>query len=155
MQAKKEIVNVLDSESVYQIEYNIKKLIQNDNDCSTHFEYSNIHFGTGRSGIKLTLITYNPSHKRHFLLHSLEAQTRLMAVKAMYQHIFTLKQTLESKDSPYLLYCIEWFDKKTNKKSKSSFYGSSIQDILMKFYYKRDVNELTLLSMMLLPQPCA
>jgi len=154
MQSINKIVNIFASESVYQIEYNIKKLIQNDNDCSTHFEYSKGQFG-GQSVTKLTLITYNPSHKKHFLLHSLEAQTRLMAVKAMYKHIFTLKQTLASKDSPFLLYSIEWFDKKTNEKRKSSFYGSSIQDILMKFYYKRDVNELTLLTMMLLPQPCA
>lgn len=145
------ITHILKSDSIYQIEYNIKNLIQNDNECSTHFEYSN---GTYHS-VKLTLITYNPSHKKHFLLHSLEGQTRLMVVKSMYKHIITLKQTLESKDSPYLLYCIEWFDKKSNKKSKSRFYGSSIQNILMKFYYKRDVNELTLLNMTLLPQPAA
>ena len=90
MQSINKIVNIFASESVYQIEYNIKKLIQNDNDCSTHFEYSKAQFG-GQSVTKLTLITYNPSHKKHFLLHSLEAQTRLMAVKAMYRHIFTLK----------------------------------------------------------------
>ena len=139
MQTKMKITHILKSDSIYQIEYNIKNLIQNDNECSTHFEYSN---GTYHS-------------VKHFLLHSLEGQTRLMVVKSMYKHIITLKQTLESKDSPYLLYCIEWFDKKSNKKSKSRFYGSSIQNILMKFYYKRDVNELTLLNMTLLPQPAA
>lgn len=141
--------DLLASDSIYQLEHNISQLIFTDNNCSTHFEYDKKNTCT-----ILNLVTYNPLHKKHFLLHSLEAQTRLMAVKAMYQHIFTLKQTLKAKDSSYLLYSIEWFDKKTNKKSKSSFYGACIQQILAKFYYKRDVNELTLLNMTLLPQPC-
>ena len=38
-----------------------------------------------------------------------------------------------------------------------SMFGKMFENdtSLMKFYYKRDVNELTLLTMMLLPQPCA
>ena len=135
-------------ESKYQIEYNIRKLIQNDNNCSAHFEYESNY-----TKVKVHLVTYNPAHKTHFLLHTTEAESNLEALKKMYDHVFNLKNTLKEKNSPYFLYSIEWYSRKEGKSQTSSFYGSDIQDILRKFYYKRDFEDLTLLKMSLLPTP--
>ena len=136
------------SESKYQIEYNIKKLIQNDNNCSAHFEYESTY-----TKVKLNLVTYNPTHKTHFLLHTVEGDSNIEALKKMYEHVFNLKKTLKEKNSPYFLYSIEWYSRKEAKSQTSSFYGSDVQEVLRKFYYKRDFEDLTLLSMNLLPTP--
>ena len=77
----------------YEAESAIQNLITKDNKCSTHFSYSG---GNAETLCTLNLITYNPVHKTHFLLHSLTAINKLTVVNRMYEHVYKLKDTLAS-----------------------------------------------------------
>ena len=121
--------NIFDS--VYQGEYAIQNLIKSDNNCSAHFTYNRY---PGK-GYELIVITYNPKHQTSFFLHSLEANTKVKALRIMYDHIHDLKNSLNKKDSPYLHYIVEWYNSKLSKRVTSSFYGTSIQNIINKFYH--------------------
>ena len=57
-------------DNVYVAELAIRKLIQNDNNCSAHFEYEYDGHARGELFYRLDLITLNPNHNTHFLLHS-------------------------------------------------------------------------------------
>ena len=137
-------------ENVYEAEHAIQELIKNDNNCSAHFEYEILNFRR----LKLNLITYNPKHNTHFLLFSIIENTedKLELIKQMYEHVYTLRTTLAEKDSPYVSYTIEWYCDKTQKRIKSSFYGETIEQVLIKFNYNHD-KPLTIYSMQLNPQP--
>jgi len=130
--------------SVYEGEYMIQNLISNDNNCSAHFEYN-----YGRYVI-LKLLTYNPNHKSHFLLHSIEGDNNIDCLEKMYDHIFTLKTTLKKKDNPYVIYSIDWFCPDTKKIVTSSFYGDTIEQVLMKFNYGKQ-KKLVIYNMKLVP----
>ena len=58
------------------------KLIEKDNNCSAHFNYS-----YQPNTCVLDVVTYNPTHKNHFLLHSLEGTNRIDALNNMYEYI--------------------------------------------------------------------
>tara|TARA_Y100001970_G_scaffold264335_1_gene350827 strand:+ start:1204 stop:1653 length:450 start_codon:yes stop_codon:yes gene_type:complete len=118
-------------DSIYDGEYAIQDLIKNDNNCSAHFQYSH----HPPRGYELVVMTYNPSHKTAFFLHSLYAETQKKALENMYDHIFNLKTTLKEKDSPYLNYTVEWYNSKEKKRIKSTFFGKSIQEVISKFFY--------------------
>ena len=131
--------------NIYEIENAIKELIKNDNHCSAHFK----HEYDSKSGWSLNLITYNPNHKTHFLLHSiptgilrsLPGDVPLNIYVDMYNHIFNLKKTMEKRDSPYLNYTIEWRNNNTQKTERSYFYGNDVNEVMKKFYYKKTKSE--------------
>lgn len=133
-------------ENVFEAEYKIQELIKNDNNCSAHFEYEKMSDNT----YELACTTFNPIHKKYFLLHKCRETTKLAAVNEMYNHIFNLKTSLDKKDSPYLLYTIEWYCPEANKSITSTFYGDSIEQVLLKFNYGKK-NKLTIYSMKLNP----
>jgi len=120
-------------ENVYEAERALQEMIDSDNNCSTHFRYS----GDYIIHTKLDLITYNPIHKTHFLLHSLNAKTPLEALNAMCQHLLQLKKILKhkDKDSPLLNYTVRWYSYSERKTFHSSFYGKNIEEVIAKFYY--------------------
>lgn len=136
--------NNIKFKTVYEGEYMIQNLISNDNNCSAHFEYN---YGVG---VMLKLLTYNPTHKSHFLLHAIESDSKVHCLEKMYDHIFTLKTTLKKKDNPYLIYLIEWYCPDTQKIVKSSFYGDNIEQVLMKFNYGKQ-KKLVIYNMKLVP----
>tara|TARA_B100001063_G_scaffold231121_1_gene244948 strand:- start:9134 stop:9598 length:465 start_codon:yes stop_codon:yes gene_type:complete len=138
--------------SIYEGEYKIQKLLINDNNCSAHFEYKLLVRRTinQNEACNLKLITYNPSHKTHFLLHTVSGEDEIDCLEKMYEHIFKLKTTLKKKDSPYLLYSIEWYCPDTSKIVSSSFYGNSIEQILTKFNYGKK-EKLVIYNMKLCP----
>ena len=103
--------------NIYEVERNISALIENDNNCSAHFNYI-----MSPNTCQLDLITYNPAHQTHFLLHSLSGCTKLDTVRQMYDFLFTLKQTLEQKNCPLLNYTIQWYCNASEKTFISSFY---------------------------------
>jgi len=140
--------NTINFKNMYEGEHTIQKLIKSDNNCSAHFEYSNITL----KGIELTVITYNPSHKTSFFLHSLYGKNKIEVLEKMYKHIYELKTTLKKKESPYLNYLIEWYNPKEKEKVTSSFYGENIQQVLKKFYYgKYKENNIIIYNMKLIP----
>ena len=157
--------------NVYEGEYAIQKLISNDNNCSSHFEYIEMmgpsslldfYKSQGKNytvesqllDVKLNLITYNPTHKAHFLLHTINGSDKIDCLIKMYEHIYQLKSTLNKKESPYLLYTIEWYCPKSQKIVNSSFYGESIEQVLLKFNYGKKI-QLVIHNMKLNPTtPC-
>lgn len=142
--------------TVYEGEYVIQMMISNDNNCSAHFEYLVTKNDTDTLEndeiICLKLITYNPMHKTHFLLNMIKGEDKLDCLDKMYDHIYKLKTSLKEKESPYLNYSISWYCPNTQKTITSSFYGESIEQILLKFNYKKD-KKLVIHHMKLNPVP--
>ena len=130
-------INVVKFGSIYAGEHSIHELIKNDSNCSAHFTYSN-HVP---NGYELVVITYNPTHKTSFFLHSLYGKTKIEALENMYAHVFNLKETFKKPNSPYLNYTIEWYNTNTKQRVKSSFYGKSIQEVISKFFYGKHGKE--------------
>ena len=132
----------------YEGEAAIQELIRQDNNCSAHFHYRN-----EIACSIMDLITFNPVHKTHFLLHSLSGDTQIKAINKMYDHIYKLKQILGvSKESTsYNSYTVEWYCKAKEKSFKSHFYGSSVEEILHKFYYGKVHESFNILTIKLNP----
>ena len=128
-------------------EFEIQRLIKDDNNCSAHFTYETT---MAEDKVRLALTTYNPQHKTHFLLHHLEGKTAIDCLEKMYNHIYELKTTLKNKDNHYLLYQIEWYCPHTQKIESSSFYGETIEQVLMKFNHCKK-EKLVIYNMKLTP----
>ena len=83
--------------TIYEYENAIRNLVKKDNKCSTHFntEYSEI-------GWNLNLVTFNPKHKKGFLLHSIALEVYepsqpvpLESYKEMYEYVYNLKEMMK------------------------------------------------------------
>ena len=142
--------------NIYEAESAIQALVKNDNNCSAHFKYTSLckeerNILLSPNIVKLELITHNPQHNTHFLLHTICAQTELAATNALYKHIYDLKQTLKKPDSGYVNYTIEWSIKTDGKVQFSSFYGTDLEDVVRKFYYGKTKRALNVFSIKLNP----
>lgn len=143
-------------ENIYEAESAIQGLIKNDNNCSAHFQYA-CESEKYRSAVlsaefvNVDLVTYNPEHKTHFLLHTMGAKTKIGALNALYDHIYKLKETLKDNKNGYLNYTIEWGNKTDSKTRFSSFYGEDLDEIIRKFYYGKTKQSLNIFSIKLNP----
>ena len=133
--------------NVYEAERALQEMIESDSHCSAHFRYH----GDYIIHTKLDLITYNPTHKTHFLLHSLSAKTPLEALNAMHKHLIQLKETLKHKDSALLNYTVQWYSYPEHKTFHSSFYGKNIEEVIAKFYYGKVKSTLAIHNIKLKP----
>ena len=141
--------------SIYEYENSIRSLIKKDNKCSAHF---NTEF-TEMGGWQLNLLTYNPKHKKGFLLHSIpieeyepSQQVPLDVYKEMYNYVYNLKEMLKKEDTPYMTYKVTWWSRDENKTNISYFDGIGFTDIMRKFYYGKDENSVTIFNTELLSQ---
>ena len=129
--------------NIYEAERAITLLINKDNNCSAHFKYI-----YSPNTCKLDLVTYNPLHQTHFLLHSLDGVTQIDALRMMYEYIVHMKDS-QSKLSSYT---IEWYNSNGKGGSfVSSFYGTGIEDVVKKFLYGKSPNSITIFSIKLNP----
>ncbi len=137
--------------NIYDAQRAISELIKNDNNCSAHFKFYGIR-SNGKN--KLELVTYNPKTSTHFLLHSIEMEVEeLELYEWMHEHVVELKDTLKMGESRFLTYQITWWNNSGSNKSETSFfYGTSIRDILNKFYYEKYPESYTIFSMQLMPE---
>ena len=136
-------------DNVYVAELAIRKLIQNDNNCSAHFEYEYDGHARGELFYRLDLITLNPNHNTHFLLHSIYGDDDKLALMTnMYDYVYKLKNSMKKKDNGNLNYTVEWYDGK--KSVKSYFCAESIEDVIRKFNYGKTVTP-TISSIILSP----
>lgn len=103
------------------------------------FEYSN-HDGK----IKLDLITINPRHNQAFLFHSETGTDKLDALRKMLDYVQNFKEKENS-------YTIQWVAKNDKELHTSYFKASNIVDALQKLYYGRDMNTITVFSVVLNP----
>src|SRR4051812_44975226 len=103
------------------------------------FEYNSID-----GKIKLDLITVNPRHNQAFLFHSETGSDKIDALKKLLTYV----QNYKEKESSYT---IQWVAKGGKELHTSYFKASNILDALQKLYYGRDMNTITVFSVVLNP----
>jgi hypothetical protein len=131
--------------NTFLAELAIRKLIQNDNHAHAFLNYNKIN----DTDYKLHLVTLNPVHDTHFLMHSIQGDDLLMLYNDMYKYVYELKAALKQHDSPYLSYTVEWYN--DNKIELSYFSGTSVEDVVRKFNYGKSSTP-TIFSIKLNPQ---
>lgn len=103
------------------------------------FEYSALE-----GKVKLDLITINPRHNQAFLFHSVSATDKVEALKKMLDYVQNYKEKENS-------YTIQWVVKGGHELHTSYFKAGNIMDALQKLYYGRDMNTITVFSVVLNP----
>jgi hypothetical protein len=103
------------------------------------FEYSNLD-----GKVKLDLITLNPRHSQAFLFHSETGTDKLDALRKMLDYVQNYKEKENS-------YTIQWVAKNDKELHTSYFRAGNIMDALQKLYYGRDMNTITVFSVVLNP----
>ena len=103
------------------------------------FEYS-----TQDGKIKLDLITINPRHNQAFLFHSETGADKVDALRKMLDYVQSSKEKENS-------YTIQWVAKGDKELNTSYFRASNVLDALQKLYYGRDMNTITVFSVVLNP----
>lgn len=101
-------------------------------------------FQTVEGKVKLDLITINPRHNQSFLFQSEVGVDKLDALKKMYEYV-------QSYKDKYSSYTIQWIAKGDNELHTSYFRASNMYDALDKLYYGRDINTITVFSVVLNP----
>jgi hypothetical protein len=103
------------------------------------FEYT-----TMDGKVKLDLITINPRHNQAFLFHSETGADKVDALKKMLGYVQNYKEKENS-------YTIQWVAKSGTELHTSYFRAGNIMDALQKLYYGRDMNTITVFSVVLNP----
>jgi hypothetical protein len=103
------------------------------------FEYTTID-----GKVKLDLITINPRHNQAFLFHSETGADKVDALKKMLNYV---QRSKEKENS----YTIQWVAKGDKELNTSYFRASNVVDALQKLYYGRDMNTITVFSVVLNP----
>ena len=101
-------------------------------------------FASEGSNTKLNLITVNPRHNQSFLFHSVVGVDKLDALQKMLVYV---------RES-YLVdgsYTIQWRAKGDQELHTSYFRAKNMYDALDKLYYNRDINTITVYSLVLNP----
>jgi len=138
-------------ENIYEGEYMISELIKGDSGCYTNFDYDSVYQGGTNTNLKI--ITYNPTHKTHFLLHQIDGIDMLDTLHKMYDHIYNIKELLQQKsNTKYASYTVEWWHVDKQGVNRSYFYGQNIEEVLKKFYYRKRKDSYTILSVRLNPE---
>jgi len=94
--------------------------------------------------VKLDLITVNPRHNQAFLFHSETGSDKVDALKKMLLYVQRYKEKENS-------YTIQWVVKGGKELHTSYFKAANILDALQKLYYGRDMNTITVFSVVLNP----
>lgn len=94
--------------------------------------------------VKLDLITINPRHNQAFLFHSETGVDKIDSLKRMLNYVQNYKEKENS-------YTIQWVVKGGTELHTSYFKASNIMDALQKLYYGRDMNTITVFSVVLNP----
>lgn len=103
------------------------------------FEYSTVD-----GKVKLDLITINPRHNQAFLFHNENGADKVDALRKMLAYVQNYKEKENS-------YTIQWVAKGDTELHTSYFKASNILNALQKLYYGRDMNTITVFSVVLNP----
>ena len=103
------------------------------------FEYTNVD-----GKIRLDLITVNPRHNQAFLFHSEAGADKVEALRKMLAYLQSYKEKENS-------YTIQWVAKGGKELHTSYFKAANIIEALQKLYYGRDMNTITVFSVVLNP----
>lgn len=93
---------------------------------------------------KLDLITINPRHNQSFLFHSEMGIDKVDALNKMLDYVKSYKDKYNS-------YTIQWIAKDETELHTSYFTATNMYDALDKLYYGRDINTITVFSVVLNP----
>lgn len=93
---------------------------------------------------KLDLITINPRHNQSFLFHSVTSYEKVEALRSMLKYVKNYRE----KDSPYT---IQWTIRGEKELHTSYFRAGNVYEALDKLYYGRDMNNITVFSVVLNP----
>ena len=103
------------------------------------FEYS---ASDGKT--KLDLITINPRHNQSFLFKTITGFDKTDVLHKMLDYVRTHKD----KESSFT---IQWMMKGMNELQTSYFRAKNMYDAMDKLYYGRDINQITVFSIVLNP----
>ncbi|MBV6647918.1 MAG: hypothetical protein KI790_20830 [Cyclobacteriaceae bacterium] len=101
-------------------------------------------YGSVDGKVKLDLITINPRHNQSFLFKSEIGFDKTDALHKMLDYVKTHKD----KESSYT---IQWAARGMNELQTSYFRAKNIYDAMDKLYYGRDINNITVFSVVLNP----
>ena len=101
-------------------------------------------FTSTEGKVKLDLITVNPRHNQSFLFKSITGFDKTDVLNKMLDYVKTHKE----KESSYT---IQWTTKGMGELQTSYSRAKNIYDALDKLYYGRDMNNLTVFSVVLNP----
>lgn len=103
------------------------------------FEYRELE-----SRNRLDLITVNPRHSQSFLFHSETGMDKLDALHKMWDYV----QNYRDKESSFT---IQWIARGEKERNTSYFRAANVYTALDKLYYGRDINTITVFSVVLNP----
>jgi hypothetical protein len=101
-------------------------------------------FSTTEGKTRLDLITINPRHNQSFLFKSVDGYDKTDALHKMLEYVKTHKE----KESSFT---IQWTTRGGSELQTSYFRARNMYDALDKLYYGRDMNQLTVFSIVLNP----
>jgi len=101
-------------------------------------------FSSADGKTRLDLITINPRHNQSFLFKSVEGYDKTDALHKMLDYVKTQKD----KESSFT---IQWTTRGGSELQTSYFRARNMYDALDKLYYGRDMNQLTVFSIVLNP----
>ncbi len=99
---------------------------------------------TEENKIKLNLITINTRHNQSFLFHSLLGVDKIDALQKMLEYVKNFRE----KESSYT---VQWRTKTDKELQTSYFRARNMYEALDKLYYHRDVNSITVYSIVMNP----
>jgi hypothetical protein len=103
------------------------------------FEYATVD-----GKVKLDLITISPRHNQAFLFHSESGADKVDALRKMLTYVQGYKEKENS-------YTIQWVARGDQELHTSYFRAGNVMNALEKLYYGRDMNTITVFSVVLNP----
>lgn len=101
-------------------------------------------FSDKENKTRLEIFTINPKHKQSFLFHTTEGRDKIEALEEMLDYV---KKSRLQRNS----YTIQWSLKGEEKLHTSYFRAKNIMEALDKFHHGRDINSVTVFSVVLNP----
>lgn len=94
--------------------------------------------------VRLDLITVNPRHQQSFLFHSETGYDKVDVLRKMLDYV----QNYRDKESSYT---VQWMARDDKELQTSYFRAHNMYEALDKLYYGRDMNTITVFSVVLNP----
>ncbi|MFD2513404.1 hypothetical protein ACFSRY_05965 [Pontibacter locisalis] len=94
--------------------------------------------------LRLDLITVNPRHHQSFLFHSETGYDRKDVLRKMLDYV----QSYRDQESSYT---VQWMSRDDKELQTSYFRARNMYEALDKLYYGRDINTITVFSVVLNP----
>ena len=146
----------------YKLERQISEIIHKDNQSTAHFIWDFKPVTPYKLGnLELKVVTLNPQHETHFLLHKVNKQfNRDTNVEELYceilKEVINILEKINDKNCENLFhYAIGWRDKSKDetkfKTITSYFSGKNFIEIMEKFYFEKCEDNIIVDSVQLIP----